>query len=164
MTLFGRVVDKTRAFKGLLNTTFICSTISYIWVTLETEKANNLWRIVMAASVYGFFGSPLQSLSLDILVEITFPTSECVSGTFETTFGEASSLGYTLAAAFLYDPERGLALMNWIICGFFVFGCVVFLLFFQPPFWKAGKYRRAALDVKSAAEEEEARLTSERTS
>jgi len=124
MGLIGFIVDKTKAYKTLMNIAFFLSSVMLFWFSFTiSAKTYNNGILYFVSILLGIFISCIMPLSLELCVETTYPLSEGTSSSVMLLVSEIMATLFAFVADYLEEQFKAGLLFYAISmsCAFFLF-------------------------------------------
>uniref|UniRef100_A0A7S2CRT7 Major facilitator superfamily (MFS) profile domain-containing protein n=1 Tax=Octactis speculum TaxID=3111310 RepID=A0A7S2CRT7_9STRA len=125
--VLGSIVDRTKLY---YKATLFCFGMSFIWLLATSEKRLHASLFVISILFLGFFVGPIQPITAEIAVEVTYPADENAIVAVQQVFGNLFSaflvpICNTVRSVHLYElGARGLTrkvrmdyLLLLVLCG-----------------------------------------------
>uniref|UniRef100_A0A7S2R8P7 Major facilitator superfamily (MFS) profile domain-containing protein n=1 Tax=Mucochytrium quahogii TaxID=96639 RepID=A0A7S2R8P7_9STRA len=124
----GVLLDRTKRFKLVSLTTYVFSVLGLVMFVVVLSR-NRMWLIYVASGVMGFFLSGYLAIGFEFAAELTFPTSEDVTGGTLNACAQIVGIVLILVMGHIIDVQpNGILYANVIMVVLLSVGC--FLIVF----------------------------------
>jgi FLVCR family feline leukemia virus subgroup C receptor-related protein len=124
--VWGRILDKTRAYKKVNVILSISTAFSLICLAYATIYLKSVPLVYLSAILFGFFQTGFMVTNLELAIEITYPAPELVTVSLLNMIPSASGPLFILIGSFIVDKLGPLATnIFYLITVFIALACVI---------------------------------------